>query len=79
MLDMGFIAPIRQIVSKIPAKRQSLMFSATMPTEIRKLADTILRNPETVQVSPIASTVVTIDQSVYSWTKAPSRRCSSNT
>jgi ATP-dependent RNA helicase RhlE len=65
MLDMGFIAPIRQIVSKIPAKRQSLMFSATMPTEIRKLADTILRNPETVQVSPIASTVVTIDQSVY--------------
>src|SRR4051812_43766298 len=65
MLDMGFIAPIRQIVSKLPAKRQSLMFSATMPTEIRKLADTILHNPETVQVTPIASTVQTIDQSVY--------------
>lgn len=65
MLDMGFIDPIRKIVAKTPASRQSLMFSATMPNEIRKLADTILKNPVTVQVSPIASTVVTIDQSVY--------------
>ena len=65
MLDMGFIDPIRKIVAKTPAKRQSLMFSATMPTEIRKLADTILSNPVTVQVTPIASTVATIDQSVF--------------
>jgi ATP-dependent RNA helicase RhlE len=65
MLDMGFIVPIRQIVAKLPAKRQSLLFSATMPTEIRKLADTILHNPETVQVTPVSSTVTKIDQSVY--------------
>jgi ATP-dependent RNA helicase RhlE len=65
MLDMGFIDPIRKIVARTPAARQSLMFSATMPSEIRKLADTILKNPVTVQVSPVSSTVGTIEQSVY--------------
>jgi ATP-dependent RNA helicase RhlE len=65
MLDMGFIDPIRKIVARTPATRQSLMFSATMPPEIRKLADTILKDPVTVQVSPVSSTVGTIDQSVY--------------
>ena len=65
MLDMGFIDPIRKIVARTPAKRQTLMFSATMPSEIRKLADTILTDPVTVQVSPVSSTVVKIDQSVY--------------
>ncbi len=65
MLDMGFIPDIRRIVAQIPGKRQTLLFSATMPTEIRKLADTLLRNPVTVQVAPPATTVELIDQSVY--------------
>ena len=65
MLDMGFIHDIRKIVAKVPAKRQTLMFSATMPTEIRRLADSILHDPETVAVTPIASTVEAIEQSVY--------------
>jgi ATP-dependent RNA helicase RhlE len=65
MLDMGFIHDIRKIVAKVPVKRQTLMFSATMPQEIRRLADSILHEPVTVAVTPIASTVATTDQSVY--------------
>jgi ATP-dependent RNA helicase RhlE len=65
MLDMGFIPDIRRIVKQIPPKRQTLFFSATMPPDIRALADTILHNPVTVQVSPVASTVELISQSVY--------------
>jgi ATP-dependent RNA helicase RhlE len=65
MLDMGFINDIRKIISKLPAKRQNLLFSATMPVEIRRLADDILKNPVTVQVTPVASTVQKIEQSVY--------------
>ena len=65
MLDMGFIHDIRQIVAKVPAQRQTLMFSATMPQEIRKLAGSLLRQPAMVQVAPVASTVESVDQSVY--------------
>ena len=65
MMDMGFIHDIRRVAAKLPATRQSLLFSATMPTEIRRLADTLLRNPIAVEVTPVASTVNTIDQSVY--------------
>src|SRR5579862_1286058 len=65
MLDMGFIHDIRQIVAQVPAHRQTLMFCATMPTEIRTLAGSLLRQPATVQVAPVASTVETVDQSVY--------------
>ncbi|MFI5357832.1 MAG: DEAD/DEAH box helicase [Opitutales bacterium] len=65
MLDMGFIHDIRKIVAVLPAVRQNLLFSATMPTEIRRLADTILRNPVSVQVAPAAATADHIDQSVY--------------
>jgi ATP-dependent RNA helicase RhlE len=65
MLDMGFIHDIRRIVARLPAERQTLMFSATMPGEIRSLANTLLRNPATVQVAPAASTVDTVNQSVY--------------
>jgi ATP-dependent RNA helicase RhlE len=65
MLDMGFIPDIRRIVAKVPEKRQTLLFSATMPDEIRRLADSILKHPETVQVTPVASTVDAIDQSLY--------------
>ena len=70
MLDMGFINDIRKIVATLPAQRQNLLFSATMPTEIRRLADTILRNPVTVQVAPASATADKIDQSVYFVQKA---------
>jgi ATP-dependent RNA helicase RhlE len=63
MLDMGFIHDIRKVVALLPAQRQSLFFSATMPAEIRKLADTILRpDPVFVAVDPPASTVELIEQ-----------------
>ncbi len=70
MLDMGFINDIRKVVARIPRERQTMFFSATMPAEIRKLANELLRNPATVQVTPVASTVDAIDQSVYHVTKA---------
>ncbi|HEY5091324.1 MAG TPA: DEAD/DEAH box helicase [Polyangia bacterium] len=64
MLDMGFINPIRRIISKLPARRQNLLFSATMPGPIASLADSILRNPAKVAVNPVASTVEAITQRV---------------
>ncbi len=65
MLDMGFITPIRRIAGQTPRNRQTLMFSATMPPEIRKLADTILRNPTTVQVAATGTTADNVDHSMY--------------
>ena len=65
MLDMGFIHDIRKIVAKVPANRQTMLFSATMPREIRHLADSLLRNPANVQVAPVASTADNIEESVY--------------
>lgn len=65
MLDMGFIHDVKKVVAKLPTQRQSLFFSATMPPEIQKLANTILKNPEKVEVTPVSSTVDKIDQSVY--------------
>ncbi|CAN5558420.1 DEAD/DEAH box helicase [soil metagenome] len=65
MLDMGFIHDIRQIVAKLPRHRQNLMFSATMPPDIRALSETILNRPAHVQVTPAATTVDAVDQSVY--------------
>jgi ATP-dependent RNA helicase RhlE len=65
MLDMGFIIPLRRILAKLPKARQTLMFSATMPAEIRKLADEWLHNPAHVQVGPVATPVEQIQQSVY--------------
>ena len=65
MLDMGFIHDIRRILPLLPVKRQSLFFSATMPPEIEKLADSILHNPAKVEVTPPATTVDSIDQSLY--------------
>jgi len=64
MLDMGFIPDIEKIASKLPPLKQTLFFSATMPPEIRKLADRFLSNPKTVTVSPPASTAVNIEQSL---------------
>jgi ATP-dependent RNA helicase RhlE len=65
MLDMGFIHDVRRIITKLPAKRQSLFFSATMPPEIQKLAATILVNPVKVEVAPVESTSNLIRQALY--------------
>ncbi len=65
MLDMGFIHDIRRILPMLPARRQSLFFSATMPREIEKLANTILTNPRKVEVTPASSTVDKIEQYLY--------------
>jgi ATP-dependent RNA helicase RhlE len=64
MLDMGFIHDIRRIVGKLPARRQTLFFSATMPREIEDLAKSMLRDPVRVAVAPQATTVERISQRV---------------
>ncbi len=64
MLDLGFLQPIRRIVSTLPRQRQNLFFSATMPGEIGKLADELLVNPARAAVTPAATTVAKIDQQI---------------
>jgi ATP-dependent RNA helicase RhlE len=64
MLDLGFIHALKRIVSLVPPKRQTLFFSATMPKAIKELADKYLTDPAEVSVSPAATTVERIDQSV---------------
>lgn len=66
MLDMGFVNDVKKIIAKIPVKRQTLFFSATMPPEISQLANTILTNPVRVEVTPISSTAEKITQAIYS-------------
>lgn len=73
MLDMGFIHDIRRILPLLPRERQTLFFSATMPDDIVKLANTMLRNPAHVTVTPPASVVETIRQSVLFAEKAEKR------
>jgi ATP-dependent RNA helicase RhlE len=65
MLDMGFINDVKKIVAKLPEKKQTLFFSATMPTEIEKLASTLLHQPAKVEVTPVSSTAEKIEQAVY--------------
>jgi ATP-dependent RNA helicase RhlE len=65
MLDMGFIHDVKRIITKLPAKRQTLFFSATMPPEIQKLANLLLTNPAKVEVTPASSTVDAIEQSLF--------------
>lgn len=65
MLDMGFINDIKKIIAKLPAKRQSLFFSATIPPSITTLANTLLTNPKSVKVTPVSSTADTITQKMY--------------
>src|ERR1700709_2566904 len=65
MLDMGFVHDVKKIIAKVPVKRQTLFFSATMPNEIQQLANTILTNPEKVEVTPASSTADTIQQVLY--------------
>ncbi len=64
MLDMGFIVPIRRIVKHLSHKRQNLFFSATMPSEIEKLAGELLHNPSKVSVTPQSTTVEKIEQKI---------------
>jgi len=70
MLDMGFIDPIRRIAAALPKKRQTLLFSATMPRSIMHLANSLLDKPVNVQVKPEVATTRLIDQSVYMVSRA---------
>lgn len=70
MLDMGFINDIKKIVARLPAKKQTLLFSATMPKEIAGLAANLLKNPKRVEVTPPATTVERIDQKIIFCKKA---------
>lgn len=65
MLDMGFINDVKKIIAKLPQKRQTLFFSATMPPEISRLSGSILTNPVKVEVTPVSSTAENVDQSIY--------------
>ncbi len=65
MLDMGFIHDVKKILAALPGRRQSLFFSATMPPEIVKLSDSILRNPSKVEITPESPTVDIIKQYIY--------------
>lgn len=65
MLDMGFIHDVKRIITKMPSKRQTLFFSATMPPEISKMIKTLLVNPVKVEITPVSSTVDRIEQSIY--------------
>ncbi|HMO61222.1 MAG TPA: DEAD/DEAH box helicase [Ferruginibacter sp.] len=65
MLDMGFIHDVKRVIIKLPVKRQTLFFSATMPPEIQRLADVLLTNPVKVEVTPPSSTVDRIEQYLF--------------
>lgn len=65
MLDMGFINDIKKVIVKLPAKKQTLFFSATAAPDIMKLANTLLKDPVSVSVTPVSSTATLVEQSVY--------------
>ncbi|MBS1500530.1 MAG: DEAD/DEAH box helicase [Bacteroidetes bacterium] len=65
MLDMGFVHDVKKVIAKVPSRRQTLFFSATMPAEIQQLANSILNNPEKVEVTPVSSTADTIQQHLF--------------
>jgi ATP-dependent RNA helicase RhlE len=65
MLDMGFIHDVKKLLLLLPKKRHSLFFSATMPPEIVKLANSILTEPQKVEVTPVSSTADTIKQAIF--------------
>ncbi len=74
MLDLGFIVPIRRIVQHVPAQRQTMFFSATMPKEISSLADAMLRDPARVAVTPVATTAEKVEQRVIFVAQSEKRR-----
>jgi ATP-dependent RNA helicase RhlE len=65
MLDMGFIHDIRHIAERVPKERQTLFFSATMPSEIRELSGSLLHKPVSIEITPVATAAETVDQSVF--------------
>jgi ATP-dependent RNA helicase RhlE len=65
MLDLGFMPDIRKVVAALPARRQSALFSATMPKEIFHLAEGLLRDPAKISIQPVASTPVLVEQHVH--------------
>jgi len=65
MLDMGFLPDVRRIIQALPLERQTLLFSATMPSEIRALADRLLRDPVHIAVTPVSSTAERIEEHVF--------------
>ncbi len=74
MLDMGFINDVKKIIAKLPVKRQTLFFSATMPPEISRLSNSILTNPVRVEVTPVSSTAEKVDQFIYLVEKSDKRQ-----
>ena len=74
MLDMGFVNDVKKVIRHLPAQRQNLLFSATMPKEIEQLANSILKKPVTVKVDPVSSTVERIEQSLYFVNKPDKKR-----
>lgn len=74
MLDMGFIHDVRSVISRLPAQRQTLFFSATMPAEIQMLASKILNNPVKVEVTPVSSTAEKVSQELYYAEKTEKRK-----
>lgn len=65
MLDMGFIHDVKKVIALLPKQKQTLLFSATMPSEIQALTEKLLHNPARVEVTPVSSTVDIIDASLY--------------
>lgn len=65
MLDMGFVHDVKRIIGKLPQKRQTLFFSATMPPEAQQLANSLLTNPAKVEVTPVSSTAEKVEQTIY--------------
>ncbi|MFZ1686304.1 MAG: DEAD/DEAH box helicase [Flavobacteriales bacterium] len=65
MLDMGFIHDVKRVIQKLPAKRQTLFFSATMPPDVSRLANTILTNPRRVEVTPQSTTAEKVQQQLF--------------
>jgi ATP-dependent RNA helicase RhlE len=74
MLDMGFVNDVKRVIKSLPAKRQTLFFSATMPPEIQKLADMLLSHPAKIEVTPPSSTVDKIEQSLYYTSKSEKQK-----
>ncbi len=74
MLDMGFIRDVRKIVAQLPKTRHSLLFSATMPADVERLAHDMLKNPERIEVTPKVVTVELIEQKVFYVETAAKRR-----
>ncbi|MET0387139.1 MAG: DEAD/DEAH box helicase, partial [Polyangiales bacterium] len=73
MLEMGFIQDVRRIVATLPRRRQTLLFSATMPESIRSLAESLLHDPAQIAVTPVATPAQTVEQQLYFVEKADKR------